>query len=121
MERFVPVVAEGTLDCFQTLCGLLDKGGYRGSGLLGGVPKANVTSKQHFHFALRSDSECQEPVATLHKGPICGDVLFRDSASDVVVECCHAGRSIVVEILLTEDTEASAGELGRRCIRKYGY
>ena len=29
MERFVPVVAEGTLDCFQTLCGLLDKGGYR--------------------------------------------------------------------------------------------
>ena len=56
----------------------------------------------------------------LREGPVCGDAIFGDSASDVVVECRHAGGSIVVETLLTEDAEASAGELGRRRIREYG-
>ena len=42
MERVVPVVAQGTLDSFQTLSGLLDKCGYRGRSLLGGVRKAGV-------------------------------------------------------------------------------
>ena len=57
----------------------------------------------------------------LRKDPICGDALFGGSASDVVVESCHAVHSIVVEILLTEDAEASVGELGRRRVWKYGY
>ena len=56
----------------------------------------------------------------LGNSPISGDALLGGSASDVVVECRHAGRSILVEILLTQDAQASVGELGRRHVRKYG-